>query len=79
MEIVSGGATPNAFSTSVRHIPGIHQHGTASAGWREHQRTAQAIEPELVDLIQGGRVLEIVLDDIDVVGGGQQTRELGRL
>lgn len=45
----------------------------------EHQRTAQAVEPELVDLIQGGWVLEIVLDDIDVVGGGQQTRELGRL
>lgn len=41
--------------------------------------TAKAIKSELVDFSQGSGILEIVLDDIDVVGGGQETCELGGL
>lgn len=42
------------------------------------QRTSQTVQTELIDLVQRGGVLEIVLDDIDVVGGGQKTCEFGR-
>lgn len=41
------------------------------------QRTSQTVQAELIDLVQSGGVLEIVLDDIDIIGGGQQTGELG--
>lgn len=34
--------------------------------------TSETIQSELVDLVQSCRVLEVVLDDIDVVGGGQE-------
>lgn len=41
--------------------------------------TSQAAQAKLVDLLQGIRVLPIVLDHVDVVGGGQKTGEGGRL
>lgn len=40
---------------------------------------AEAVKLELVDLIQGVWVLPVVLDDIDVVGDGQQAGERGSL
>lgn len=50
-------------------------------GWAAHvdRRTSETIQSELIDLIQRGRVLEVVLNDIDVIGGGQQTGEGGGL
>ena len=41
--------------------------------------TTKTIKSELIDLIQRGGVLEIVLDYIDVVGGSQKTCEFGCL
>lgn len=35
--------------------------------------TSETIEPELINLFQGRRVLKVVLDDVDVVGGGEQS------
>lgn len=72
MEIVSGGATPRAFSTSVciesAPVQTDHLHGKVT-------HTSETIQSELVDLVQSCGVLEVVLDDIDVVGGGQEARE----
>lgn len=41
--------------------------------------TSQAAQAELVDPLEGIRVLPVVLDDVDVVGGGQQAGKGGRL
>jgi hypothetical protein len=49
-----------------------------NAGDTGAQRTSQTVQAELIDLVQRRGVLEIVLDDIDVVGGGQKTCEFGR-
>lgn len=38
---------------------------------------AQTVEPELIDCIEGIGVLPVVLDDVNVVGGGQKTGEGG--
>lgn len=77
--MVSGGATPSAFSTSVQISRILSKALYQKPREGDCGRTAQAIKSELVNLIQGSRVLEIILDNIDVVGGGQQTRELGGL
>lgn len=50
--------------------------GTGGDGGRE-VRTTQAVQSELVNLVERGRVLEIVLNDVDIVGGGQKAGELG--
>lgn len=36
---------------------------------------AQTVKTELVDLSEGIGVLPVVLDDVDVVGGGQEAGE----
>jgi hypothetical protein len=41
--------------------------------------TSQAAQPELVDLAEGIRILPVVLDDVDVIGGCKKTRECGRV
>lgn len=52
------------------YLQEMRRHGRA-------QRTSQTVQAELIDLVQCSGVLEIVLDDIDVVGGGQKTCEFG--
>lgn len=42
-------------------------------------RTSQAIKSELIDLVQRGGVLEVILNNVDVVGSGQKTSKLGSL
>ena len=44
---------------------------------RMRRRTAQAVQAELVDSSEGVGVLPVVLDDIDVVGGGEQASKGG--
>jgi hypothetical protein len=66
------GLTPRAFSISA----GVSK----SLGMVEWvSSTSQAAQAKLIDLLQGIRVLPIVLDHVDVVGGGQKTGEGGRL
>lgn len=43
------------------------------------RRTSQAAQPELVDLLEGIWILPVVLDHVDVVGGGQEARKGRRL
>jgi hypothetical protein len=39
--------------------------------------TSQTAEPELIDLVQGIGVLPVVLNNVYVVGGCEETREVG--
>lgn len=55
----------------------LSRSGSSGGDDEQEVRTAQAVQSELVNLIERGRVLEIVLNDVDVVGGGQKTGELG--
>ena len=41
--------------------------------------TSQATQTKLVDLLEGIWILPVVLDDVDVVGGGQEARKGRRL
>lgn len=67
MEIVSGGATPRAFSTSA-FISARHTDYFVLL----QRPTSQTIQTELINLVQSGGVLKVVLNDIDVVGGGEE-------
>jgi hypothetical protein len=60
-----------AFSISVLRLalPDTPGYGNAL--------TSQAAQPKLVNLAQGIRVLPVILDDIDVVRGGQDARKRG--
>jgi len=66
------GLTPRAFSISACVSRG-------SAAEQGQWSTSQAAQAELVDFLEGVGVLPVVLDDIDVVGGGQETSEGRRL
>lgn len=76
--MVSGGATPRAFSTSVHTESRVSISLSSACAEGKSERTSKTVEPKLVDLIQGSGILEIVLDDVNVIGGGQKTREFGR-
>jgi len=65
------GLTPRAFSISAALSKSL---GTVEG----ISGTSQAAQAKLIDLLQGIRVLPIVLDHVDVVGGGQETGEGGR-
>ena len=41
--------------------------------------TSEAAQAELIDFLQSIRVLPVVLDDIYIVGGGEETCESGGL
>lgn len=66
------GLTPRAFSISAGLSERLGMVEGASA-------TSQTAQSKLVNFLQGIRILPIVLDHVDVVGGGQETGEGGRL
>lgn len=66
------GLTPRAFSISAALSKGARLASMMGS-------TSQTAQTELVDLLQGIGVLPVVLDHVDVVGGGQETGEGGRL
>lgn len=66
------GLTPSAFSISAGLSNSLVVAERASS-------TSQAAQAKLINLLQGIRVLPVVLDHVDVVGGGQETGEGGRL
>ena len=73
--MVSGGATPKAFSTSI--FVAHHQYRSKNKlnCGEDEWRTSEAVQTELIYFTQSCGVLKIVLNDIDVIGGGEKTRE----
>lgn len=68
MDAVSSGETPMAFSISIPRQRCRRQSAVC-------RHTAEAVELELIDAIDLIGVLPIVLDEIDVVRGGEQSSE----
>lgn len=78
MEMVSGGATPSALSTSIPatiSLSASRCDGAIECRWAHGVHTSKAIQSKLIDLVQSRGVLEIILNNVDVVGRSQQTCE----
>lgn len=73
MDTVSIGVTPRAFSMSRYSINAALKFAGSSCS------TSETVETEHLHLVQSIGVGPVILDDVDVVGSGQQPSERGSL